>query len=58
MNPIVEPMLEKVAKDMPIDVLSWMSQWVLEQIGTFLIYLELRQAGNISEDSESDNEAD
>ena len=28
-NPIVEPMLAKISKDMPNDVLLWMSQWVL-----------------------------
>jgi hypothetical protein len=41
---------------MPNDVLSWMSQWVLSQIGILSINSELRQAGNVSEDSESDDE--
>lgn len=42
-NPIIEPMLQRIAEEKPWDVLIWISTWVNQRIGKKFINPEERK---------------
>ena len=42
-NPIVEPMLQRIAEEKPWDVLVWISTWVNQRIGYKIYLLRLKE---------------